>query len=100
MLFSAMHPLKRLMVYEEKNEGGTIRKKPLMYNMDSMSRGLSCLTRTFKKRVNIGAEKNASSDVTIIVKWNFIVPNIDSLEVQGIKSTAQSGTLSRMLLIF
>lgn len=81
-------------VYEEKNEGGTIRKKPLMYNMDSMSRGLSCLTRTFKKRVNIGAEKNASSDVTIIVKWNFIVPNIDSLEVQGIKSTAQSGTIT------
>ncbi len=37
-------------VYEEKNEGGTIRKTTLMYNMDSICpvAVLSCLTRTFK----------------------------------------------------
>lgn len=81
-------------VYKEVNENGTVTTKPFMYNLDSMSRGISCLTRTFQKRVNTKGNTNADSDVTVIVKWDFIVPDTSSPEAQKIKRVTSSGWLT------
>ena len=81
-------------VFKETTENGEVRKRPLMYNMDAMTSGISCLTRNFVKRVQNTSGNSATSDITMIVDWNFVVPFVDTPEVQNIRNAASSDTIT------
>lgn len=61
-------------VETQANEEGTKTTTPWMYNLDAMTRGLSALTRTFSLPVRTENGKNSTNQVTVIVKWDFLVP--------------------------
>lgn len=62
--------------FKESNDNGTISKvkSGLMYNLDTLTNGMSVLTRTFRKKVKLENKKTKDSDISVIVRWDFIVP--------------------------
>lgn len=65
-------------VEKYKDETGEKKRTPVFYNLSSMSRGISCISRTFNKRVTNKNSKNSNTSITVIVQWDFVVPDVDS----------------------
>ncbi|MFQ9150824.1 MAG: hypothetical protein ACLR6B_04030 [Blautia sp.] len=67
-------------------ETGKTVTKPMMYNLDAMTRGDSCLTREFTLDVTNKKGKRVTTKVNVIVEWDFIVPAIDSAVARTIQN--------------
>lgn len=70
----------------EVSETGKTVTKPMMYNLDAMTRGDSCLTREFTLDVTNKKGKQVTTKVNVIVEWDFIVPAIDSAVARTIQN--------------
>lgn len=68
------------------SETGQTVTKPMMYNLDAMTRGESCLTREFTLDVTDKNGKTVTTKVNVIVEWDFIVPAIDSAVARTIQN--------------
>lgn len=68
------------------SEDGQTVIKPVMYNLDAMTRGTSCLTREFSLDVIGSNNKTVTTKVNVVVEWDFVVPAVDSAVARSIQN--------------